>query len=436
MSDERRTPDLDERLRELAELGWHLPLPPGAAVRAAGDQRRVRRRVGAVLAAVVLAAALGTGLGLSSNPPRPTRPTAPTSGALQAVWAPMRTEPGAFGPGADVRGLVAWRGRLVAVGSVRGCAVASQLGCPTSGAEWISVAGGPWRRRPLSVAPRDFADDVALVATSTELLLVVELPAGAGWGTAPPPYENLTSVWASTDGTHWTRQAIPLAMTQSALGPLVAGHRVVLAVADDRARSQVGVWIRRAGRWRFRPTVGTQGAGVFAWSTSATPTGFVAGGEVPVGVIAGPQEPAVWSSADGVRWQRTVLGTATGQVTAVATVAGHAYAGGEVGSVTGRHAAYWTVAGGEWKAMVVTGALPPPDVDAIVPAPAGPAALSSNGTVALLAGGAWRSVPTRRTTLSGGRLSPGPSVAAGGRVVAMMNGTGGAAPWQLTFEAG
>lgn len=287
------------------------------------------------------------------------------------------------------------------------------------------------------MAPQDFANDVALVATPTELLLVVELPAGAGWGTAPPPYEDLTSVWASTDGTHWTRQAIPVAMTQSALGPLVAGHRVVLAVADDRARSQVGVWVRRAGRWRFRPMAGTQGAGVFAWSTSATPTGFVAGGQVPVGVIAGPQEPAVWSSADGVRWQRTVLSTATGQVTAVASVDGHTYAGGEeFGSAAGGHAAYWTVARGEWKAMVVTGPLPPPDVDAIVPGPAGPAAVSSNGTVALLADGAWRSVPTRRTTLSGGRLSPGPSAAFGRRVVAIMNGTASATPWQLTFEAG
>jgi len=135
MSDETRTPELDERLRDLAELGWHLPLPSGAAVRAAGNRRRVSRRVGVVLAALGLAAALGTGLGLSSSPPRPTRPAAPTSGALQAVWAPMRTEPGAFGRGADVSALVAWRGRLVAVGSVPGCAVASQRGCPTSGAE-------------------------------------------------------------------------------------------------------------------------------------------------------------------------------------------------------------------------------------------------------------------------------------------------------------
>lgn len=436
MSNGTRSPDLDERLRDLAELAGGVPLPSAAAVRAAGDRRRVGRRAGAVLGALALLGALGTGLGLSSAPgPRPTRPGAPTSGTLRAVWAPMRTEPGAFPGGAEVSSLVAWRGRLVAVGSVRGCAVRSQVGCAMSGAEWISTSGGPWRRRPLSVAPQDFANDVALVATPTELLLVVELPAGAGWGTAPPPYEDLTSVWASSDGTQWTRQAIPTAMTQSAAGPLVAGHGVVLVVANDRARSQVGVWVRRAGRWRFRPMAGTQGAGVFAWSTSATPTGFLAGGQVAVGQIGGPEEPAVWSSPDGVHWHRTVLGGGTGQVTAVASVDGHRYAGGEVGSVAGRHAAYWRALGAGWEAMPVTGALPPPDVDAIVPGPGGPAAMSSNGTVAILVGGSWRSVPTRSTTPAGGRLFPTESVAVG-RVVAVMNGSGGPAPWQLTFETG
>lgn len=179
----------------------------------------------------------------------------------------MRTERGAFPPGSVVSSLVAWKGRLVAVGRAAPCAADSNQNCPApSSAEWISVAGGPWRRRSLPVVPAGLADDVSLVATPSELLLVVEGPPGAGWGTARPPYENLSSVWASSDGTRWTKQAIPTAMTQSALGPLVYRHGVVLAVADDRARSQVGVWVLRAERWRFHPMTGTKGAGLFAWS--------------------------------------------------------------------------------------------------------------------------------------------------------------------------
>lgn len=248
----------------------------------------------------------------------------------------------AFGDLAHVDALVAWRDHLWAAGyDKRGPAV------------WESGNGRAGVRHP---SPGD--EDTQLLATPGSLVMLCWHAFGTGAIDGPPPYEHVTSISTSRDGLHWNKEPIPAPLAQGAIGTAVWGHGRVVLPANNLYTRQFGVWTEtaRRGPWTFHPAF-DKSDGALEPRLTTTPSGFAAGGwfrRTP----SARQVPVVWTSSDGIRWNKHVLSTSTGAVDAVKAVGPRLVAVGSLGQSPGKGTA-WTSSASRWRAAKVTTAFPP-----------------------------------------------------------------------------
>lgn len=405
---------IDQRLRHAS-----AELRSATARRLAWDQRPVRRvssaRAGLVLATTLVLLVFLAVAGLTLRRGSPTRLSTAGGTTAGAVWQQLPADTSAFPANSQIASAIAWHGGIIAVGSVANpsCAPQDSACSSVSAAEWVWRPGGSWSRRPVSGLPEgEDPLDLELVATPDSLLLIEAGAPGAGWGSAPPPYERLTQIWSSSSAQSWQASSIPQALVDSAVGPAVFGHGQVLLVATNPHTRQTGVWILKASRWSFHPTTGTTAAGMFGWFLSATPSGYLAGGSELVGAKA---LPALWSSADGIAWHESALSSDTGQVTTVAVVAGQELAGGGIGPLTGAGTAYWRYDGHQWRLVPVGAYLGYPSMIASVDGMT--VSMSSRG-LAVERRGVW-TLPTsvRGQPASTAVAAIGPAIPVGGHLV-------------------
>jgi hypothetical protein len=121
--------------------------------------------------------------------------------------------------------------------------------------------------------------------------------AGFSWAPGPAPV-----IWTSTDATHWTRLARqPPSATNNEISILIHGPSGLLAVATG-LDGPATVWSSADGlHWRH--STGNPFAGGIIRQVSVGGPGYLAVGQQG-------DDPALWESGDGVRWQR-VAGAAT-----------------------------------------------------------------------------------------------------------------------------
>ncbi len=253
---------------------------------------------------------------------------APTTTSLQ--WrGPF--ESAAFVRPIFVHTLVTWRGHLWAAGSDK-----------QGSAVWESSNGKTWVWHPFT------GDSTSqLLATPGKLILLTSHAGGTGDGTGPPPYEDLTAIYTSTNGVQWNKQSIPVAMEQGGIGNAVWGHGRVIVPTYNFYDRQHGVWTETGtgGPWTFHAAFGT-GAEVFVFSLATTASGFIAGGPYQPSPTA-VQEAAVWTSSNGVHWTGHVLSKSTGDVLAVGSVDSRLVAVGTLGK-SPHHGTVWTSTGSRW----------------------------------------------------------------------------------------
>jgi hypothetical protein len=120
------------------------------------------------------------------------------------------------------------------------------------------------------------------------------------------------AIWTSTDGTTWTREALPAAtFAQAHFGVVTAftgGFVVAGGVGGSRpagggvapnVASPPGIWVSADGRsWQRATLTGTANAGQVE-TLAAGADGLLAVGPTPSGYT-----PAVWTSGDGRTWAR------------------------------------------------------------------------------------------------------------------------------------
>lgn len=240
-----------------------------------------------------------------------------------------------------VHTLVTWRGHLWAAGSDK-----------QGSAVWESSNGQTWVRHPFPGGSTS-----QLLATPGKLILLTSHAFGAGGETGPPPYERVTAIYTSTNGVHWKRQPIPVALQQGPIGDAVWGHGRVVVLTYNLYNREHGVWTETgtSGPWTFHAAFGT-GAEVFVFSLATTASRFIAGGPYQPSPTT-VQEAAVWTSSNGVRWTKHVLSKPTGDVLAVGSVDSRLVAVGTLGK-SPHHATVWTSTGSRWVKTKVANKFP------------------------------------------------------------------------------
>jgi len=294
-----------------------------------------RATLATVLVAVIVVVGVLVGViyGPRSTPPSSSLMRSPSS--VSATWRGPFVDTRFFPSPTPINSVVAWKGHLFAVGG-------------SSETEWVSTNGTTWARHPLNITGTAGSSG-QLLPTPEGLLLLQSGAGGAGEADSGPPYEDLTSVWKSSDGTTWTRESIPIAMEQSGLGPGAAGQGIVIAPTYNLYTRQPGVWVAKgSGGWTFHPAFGN-GAGVFGFSTGASRSGFIAAGGAMLGTVLCP---AVWTSSNGVNWKRTILSTNPGGVDAVQSIGTSFTAIGHLGAGS---VAWTSTAGVGWTRAKIIG---------------------------------------------------------------------------------
>ena len=264
----------------------------------------------------------------------PPAPSPDVTATTDATPAPVAAEPLGTTWQAAQMPVVPGRpvGRVEAVTAGGPGFVAVGRGCVDDTCEvvvWTSTDGNVWQRVPASDALRT----EMVIPTSGPELGMFDVAAGApgivAIGNAARP-EMEASAWFSPDGVTWQRFTLGDASTQRIHAVTWDGRRFV-AVGTDRgewngtlkgmakARARATAWISPDGRtWTQVPHSDALDAGGFKDTTEDPSTGGMAdvasgpGGLVAVGstcsstpLIEPPAcEPAIWTSVDGVSWER------------------------------------------------------------------------------------------------------------------------------------
>ena len=283
------------------------------------------RRWTAVLAVLAVLAALTAACG----------PTAASVGhARHDSWVRIHDPAFTAGPSHSVVGIAApsdgyrsW----TAVGSVRDG--------PVRPAAWSSKDGTVWGRAELYLG--EAREAVASAAAVRAGRVVVVGTAVTALGDRDP------RIWTTTEGATWAPVPILGGPGDQSLTAVAAGPLGVVAAGTDRSggRTVPAVWFSGDGTsWpRAEGPFGSDGA---IASVAVGPSGMVAVGTVDTG---GEVDGMVWFSADGTTWRTVPLGSAgfTGparqRVRAVtATAAGGFVAVGDDGNADLPIAVVWT----------------------------------------------------------------------------------------------
>ena len=242
--------------------------------------------------------------------------TAPGDAALRAPAGGL----------AEMRAVVAWRGRFVAVGS-RGEEGSRQA------AIWISDDGLAWRL----VSGGSPVDDARAfgIAAADDALVVVGATGSAGTGSA--------AAWVSEDAERWTRADSP-ALEAGPMRAVTAGPAGFVAVGFGASDNRAVAWTSRDGTtWTVAPTTTSlENAGRPIRMAAVAPdgSGFVAGGWKS---DAGNGSAVIWRSSDGRTWERTPdqVSMSGASVAGVSSAAGVPVAVGTSGSPDNDQAAAW-----------------------------------------------------------------------------------------------
>ena len=311
----------------------------GATTLGGGPSRRNRRRAIVALVAATLALLSVAGV-LLALLPRTDPPAAVQATATDAErWQRIAHEPTVFGGQGEqaMRSVTAGGPGLVAVGYDTGLAAA---------AVWTSQDGRNWQR---------ISHDAAVFGGQGEQAMRSVTVGGPGLVAVGDGGDGVVGVWVSEDGTDWHRVAHDQAAFggngEQAMISVTAGGPGLVAVGRDGpiGSSSAAVWTSQDGlswqRTADDPTVFGDGDGQVMISVTAGGPGLVAVGR------DGPRESssaAVWTSTDGLSWQRIapdppVFGEGEGQVMNAVTAGGPGLVA--VGEAGARDAvAVWTSA--------------------------------------------------------------------------------------------
>lgn len=168
-----------------------------------------------------------------------------------------------------------------------------------SAAVWTSTDGRDWQR---------IAADDEVFASSGLVRMVAVTAGGPGLVAVGDDFEHGgVVVWTSPDGLDWSRVAYDAAVFGAGADidaqGVSAGEAGVVAVGRDYATGNAAVWTSPDGlvwsRVEHDAAVFGGGEGHAMAAVVAVPGGFVAGGS-----DFGAAAAAVWTSPDGVNWQR------------------------------------------------------------------------------------------------------------------------------------
>ena len=288
-------------------------------------------------------------------------PSVGPSGWTGLRWSAPAVLPAGGATYATPGDVIAWDGGYVAVGSLQ---YGSQpIDAP---AAWWSSDGRSWTlgyvgpREETASMGRLVALPRRLVALGTAGKQMCTAP-GAGQTCQPLP----VATWTSTDGRSWVRgPSVPSLAGASIVGLAVHDGRAI--AVGDTGWTHPGVWSSTDGTtWTREPLPASAFAQAHFGELAAFAGGLVVGGGVggtppSGGIIANIlSAPAVWTSADGLTWQRASLGDTAnaGQVEVLAAGSGGLVAVGP--TPTGITSAVWTsVDGRTWSRLSDPSVLP------------------------------------------------------------------------------
>ncbi len=283
--------------------------------------------------------------------PRPPSAGPQPSFPGKVTWAvqplPVSAPPGAVVLGSSVSDVTRWRGGFAAVGSESFKPAIDGPYSHRRAVVWTSPDGAKWTEHPL---PSDCGGG-AIAATRTAIVVagraaICRSTDGVGWtraiDTPRIPYGGAdffdviaggpgfiltmgyyayasatwsVKVWHSADGLHWRSAGRPAALGNVAPQAVAAGPRGIVILGQSYIRgsgyvptvvplrSTDGVtWSRGLRQRAFEPSSFTATTG------DQSPASMISGG--PGYVAAGSYQPrsrtgaAVWTSPDGLAWQR------------------------------------------------------------------------------------------------------------------------------------
>ncbi len=276
-------------------------------------------------------------------------------------WSAPAVIPAGNASSAVLGDVAAWNGGYVAVGALQ---YGNQpVDAP---AAWWSADGRSWTLG--YVGPREEVVSMGqLVALPGRLVSVgmagtpVCTAPGAGQTCQPLP----VATWTSTDGRDWVRGPSVPTLAGAAIVGLVVHDGLAIAVGDT-GWSHPGIWTSTDGTtWTRESLPAAAFAQAHFGELAAFAGGLVVGGGVggappSGGIIANIlSTPAIWTSADGLTWQRASLGDTSnaGQVQRLAAGSGGLVAVGP--TPTGITSAVWTSSDGkDWNRLSDPSVLP------------------------------------------------------------------------------
>jgi hypothetical protein len=119
--------------------------------------------------------------------------------------------------------------------------------------------------------------------------------------------------WSSTDGVHWRAAVASNGMSDASMEGVAAGPDEFVAVGSDGfpgGNTQLpgargaAVWRSSDGTTWSRVPNQKSFAGAVMFGIRRTPSGYVAWGEVHDPAGTGAQRPPIWTSVDGLTWER------------------------------------------------------------------------------------------------------------------------------------
>jgi hypothetical protein len=207
-----------------------------------------------------------------------------------AAWIPL---PDGGDDGlASVYGVTEWNGRLVATGSDG----------HARGAIWVSNDGIVWQSATVPDPPPDLGVSLGAPFVVGDRLMVFGTtfyPAGSG------PVGSVA--WTSTDGMAWTDTDASAQLGSSPLGLVGIRGQTIVAAEGHETPSGSAFWVSDDGGASWQRSAIDPDDGWWAIHGLAHGDGFVAVGTVFESFVDEPTA-TVWTSEDGLSWQRTALG--------------------------------------------------------------------------------------------------------------------------------
>jgi photosystem II stability/assembly factor-like uncharacterized protein len=283
-----------------------------------------RRDLALVAVAAVVAVALGASL-IAGGLLKTTQPSmSPSSSGVPA-------SPSAAGPYRWT--LVSSTGEVstYAVGPVfrRSDGSLLAIGMAQEARVLTSADGGKWTLQP--------ADPGLLQASANHLSLVTGVAESGGQLVAvgATALDDISSgdarAWTSADGLHWQGVPASAGMVDAEMESVTAGPNGFVAVGSDGfpgGNTQLpgargaAVWVSSDGRTWTRAPSQASFAGAVMFGVARTSSGYVAWGEIhDAGVGSAPALPPIWTSSDGLHWDRaTGIADAGGPGNPIASV--------------------------------------------------------------------------------------------------------------------